>query len=227
MKMLDRQTVIRRAWRKTLNQKEKAINLFRKTYEKHYYHRLRKRNNNKDFSLFSPNCYAGLIYHRLGLQFQSPTINMLFPSKKEYLKFISNLKLYISLELRETKDERFPYPAGMVGDVELVFNHYSSFQEAKEAWEKRKQRINYNNIFIIFDDYVDAEYEDLIEFNKIPCRGKVILTAKDYPELDNVIQISKYKKDHIMRPYLSEKSQWTGKCPADKDFDFVEWLNKA
>ena len=103
-------------------------NVFLRNYQKVYYHRLRKRLKNRDFSLFSPNCYAGLIYHRLGLQFKSPTINMLFPSKKEYLKFVSDLKRYLSLDLVESEDERFPYPVGMLGDVELVFNHYKSFE---------------------------------------------------------------------------------------------------
>ena len=28
-----------------------------------------------------------------------------------------------------------------------------------------------------------------------------------------------------MKAYLLEKSRWTGKCPADKDFDYVRWLN--
>lgn len=28
-----------------------------------------------------------------------------------------------------------------------------------------------------------------------------------------------------MKPYLTESSRWTGKCPADRCFDFVKWLN--
>lgn len=150
---------------------------------------------------------------------------MLFPSKKQYLSFVSNLKYYLSLDLIEIKDDKYPYPAAMLDDVEIVFNHYKSFDEAKLAWDKRKTRVNYDNVFLIFDDYVDAEYEDLVKFNQIECRGKVILTAKDYKNLDNVIQIRKYRKKEVMKPYLLEKNRWTGKCPADKDFDFVEWLN--
>ena len=50
-------------------------------------------------------------------------------------------------------------------------------------------------------------------------------TANEYPDLENTIQIKKYSKDHIMKAYLLEKSHWTGKCPADKDFDYVRWLN--
>ena len=33
------------------------------------------------------------------------------------------------------------------------------------------------------------------------------------------------KNNHVMKAYLLEKNRWTGKCPADKDFDFVRWLN--
>ena len=50
-------------------------------------------------------------------------------------------------------------------------------------------------------------------------------TANEYLDLDNTIQIRKYSNDHIMKAYLLEKSRWTGKCPADKEFDFVRWLN--
>ena len=33
---------------------------------------------NRSFSLFSHNCLGGIMYHDLGVQFQSPTINMRF-----------------------------------------------------------------------------------------------------------------------------------------------------
>ena len=68
--------------------RDKAIYLFRNRYEKYYFNSCQKKNKNTDFSLFSPNCFAGIIYHRLGLEFKSPTINMLFPIKKQYLKFV-------------------------------------------------------------------------------------------------------------------------------------------
>ena len=169
-------------------------NKYKKIYQRFYFNYLRKRLRNKDFSLFSPNCYAGIIYHRLKLQFKSPTINMFFPSKKQYLKFCCNIKYYLTVPLIECKDERFPYPVGLLEDIEIVFNHSKTFEEAYVSWNNRKKRVNYDNIFLIFDDYVDAEYDDLIQFNKIPCQGKVILTAKEYENLDNVIQIKNTRR---------------------------------
>ena len=145
---------------------------FRRLYEKFYFKRLRSRLKNKDFSLFSPNCYAGIIYHRLGMEFTSPTINMLFPVKKQYLKFVSNIAYYLQKDLVFVKDSDYNCPVAMLEDIKLVFNHYSSAQQANEAWEKRKRRVNYDNIFLIFDDISDVEYEDLRKFNQIDCKGK-------------------------------------------------------
>ena len=199
--------------------------LFCKTYQKVYFLYLQKRLVNKDFSLFSPNCYAGIIYHRLNLEFKSPTINMFFPSKKEYLKFVSNLRHYLNVELINCIDSNYDCPVGMVDDVKIVFNHYDTFEEAKVAWNRRKSRVNYDNIYIIYDDISDSDYSDLIKFNQIVCNNKVILTAKKYKDLENAIQIKKYSKDEVMKPYLLEKSPWTGKTPADKVFDYVNWLN--
>ena len=61
-------------------------------------------------------------------------------------------------------------------------------------------------------------YDDLVEFNKIECKGKVIFTASDYLGLDNIVQISKYKNEGKLKAYLLDKSIWTGKNAVDKDF---------
>lgn len=199
--------------------------IFKKIYEFFYFKKLRKRLINKDFSIFSPNCYAGLIYHRLGVPFASPTINMYFPVKKQYLKFVSDIKNYINKDLVFIKDETYDCPVAMLGDVKIVFNHYKSNDEAADCWNRRKNRINYDNVFIIFDDISDAEYSDLLEFQKIKCRGKVIFTAKHYPDIPCSIQIKKYESTKMLKPYLLDRSIWTGKNVADRYFDFVNWLN--
>lgn len=194
--------------------------------EKIFFPESRKRLTNDNFSIISPNCYAGLMYHRLGKQFLSPTINLHFPIRKKYLKFCQNLEHYLSVPLTFIDDKTYGnHPVGMLEDVMLVFNHYKSAQEAEEAWYKRRTRVNYDNLFMIFDDIKDAEYEDLLEFNKIPCKGKVIFTAKQYDDLPNAVQVTKYRKKGTLGMYLTEKNVFTGKNPADKVFDFVEWLN--
>lgn len=199
--------------------------LFRKKYEIIYFKKLRKNLKNSNFSIFSPNCYAGIMYHRLGLPFTSPTINMFFPIKKQYLKFISNIRYYIKNDLVFIEDESYDCPVAMLDDVKIVFNHYRSNEEAAECWNRRKERINYDNIFLIFDDINDVEYSDILEFQKIDCKGKVVFTANEYPEIPSAVQIKKYKESKTLKPYLLDKSVWTGKNIADKYFNFVEWLN--
>lgn len=206
--------------------KNKIKSIFNKNYKAYYNKKQRARLKNKDFSIFSPHCYAGIIYHRLGQKFLSPAINVLFPIKKQYLKFVSNIEEYLKYDLIFIKDEKYPmYPVGMLGDVKIVFNHYKTEEEALSCWNRRKTRVNYDNLYLIFDDVADAEYEDLIAFNKIKCKGKVILSAKAYPELENIVTIKKYAKTQEMRAYLMEQSEWTGLNPADKCFDYVSWLN--
>lgn len=200
---------------------------FKRIYEAIYFRKLRANLKNQSFSLFSPNCYAGIIYHRLGLEYTSPTINLLFPVKKQYLRFVSNLEYYLEKDLVFINDPMYLCPVAILEDVKIIFNHYDSIEQAEDAWNRRKKRVNYSNIFIIFDDIADAEYQDLLDFNSIQCAGKIILTAKKYENIPNTIQISKYKRNESMKPYLMDINLWTGKNAADKDFDFVNWLNSA
>ena len=55
-----------------------------------------------DFTLLAPTCIGGVIYHNLEKQFCSPTIN-LFMSENDFFTFVSNLKRYISEEVKFDK----------------------------------------------------------------------------------------------------------------------------
>lgn len=57
----------------------------------------RKKLKNKTFSLFLSNCNGGIIYHDLGLQFKSPTIN-LWISPKDFIHFCENLREYLNTD---------------------------------------------------------------------------------------------------------------------------------
>ena len=199
----------------------------RKIYGFFYDRSCRRRIRNTDFTIIAPNCYAGIMYHRLGMRFTSPTINCYFPVRKEYLEFCSNLKYYLEQDIHIEFSDQYEgmFPVGNIDGIHIVFNHYKTCELAYEKWNKRKQLVNYDNLFFIFDDIADAEYEDLVKFNTIPCRGKVIFTAKKYPALENTVVVSKFAKSGIMRHYLIHKNPYTGKYPTDQDFDFVDWLN--
>lgn len=128
-------------------------------------------------TIFSPNCWGGITYNSLGLEFRSPLIN-LFLSPADFLKFCSNFKKYIDepLVLVSYKFEpnlKHDYPICMCGDIGLNFNHYLTFDDAVEAWNRRKIRINDSNIFVMFfcedeqflDDFVSLKYNKICFVN--------------------------------------------------------------
>lgn len=41
-------------------------------------------------------------------------------------------------------------PIGLIDDVEVVFLHYKTFDEAVEKWNRRKSRINWDNLYNVF-----------------------------------------------------------------------------
>lgn len=107
-----------------------------------------------------------MIYESYGLQKQSPTIGLFF-EPGDYLKFIANLKYYLSQELKfikynESKNRDFlksvkltentSVPLGRLGDIEIIFLHYKDEKETKEKWQRRIKRINYKNIIFKFND---------------------------------------------------------------------------
>lgn len=133
-------------------------------------------------TILSRNCWAGMCYHRLGLEFLSPTINMFF-SGHDFNKFVANLDYYLSLpvelvEMRYQEILKWDYPICRLGEgdesIQLYFNHYNSFDYAKECWEKRKKRINYDKMLVISST---EAIEEAVEFENISYPGKMIFTS--------------------------------------------------
>lgn len=110
-------------------------------------------------TIISNNCAAVGLYEDLNMEFDSPTIALqIFP--EDFTKFCLDLQRYMDCELREVKTlddknmEKFlrlfkqqPYfPLGMVDDIVICFQHYETFDEAREKWYRRRERIDYNHI---------------------------------------------------------------------------------
>lgn len=130
--------------------------------------------NGDGVSFISQNCIGGVLYHDLGLQFLSPTVNVFIP-EPGFVKLVRDLRYYMEQELVMRWGEE--YPIGMLDDVEVHFMHYETCKEAKEAWEKRKARINWDKIFVIATDrngFDDAIFE---EWKKISY-PKILFTAQ-------------------------------------------------
>ena len=85
------------------------------------------------------------------MKFLSPTINLFF-TPEDFNLFCLNLKEYISVELKESKEDDIPYPVGLLSpkglpSIKVHFMHYETFNEAKQKWNQRKERINFDNLY--------------------------------------------------------------------------------
>lgn len=180
----------------------------------------RKHLKNKDFTILCSNCIGGIIYHRLGLEFRSPTVN-LWMRQRDFLKLASNLwKLEKDLIFI---DSDYEYPVAMLDDITIYFNHSKTEADARNSWNRRVKRINYDNLFLIMYDREDITKEDILSLGKIPCRGKLVLSDKVYPDIPYVKTLKPSKR--LFGQQFIDRD-WFGFRTFEKHFDFVKWLNQ-
>lgn len=125
-------------------------------------------------TILSDDCWGGLIYYRLGLKLTTPFINILiYPDS--YARFIQDPIYYLSqpLVMEREGDFRNNLPPigslGSKGEVLLNFVHTPTFEEAAVLWNKRKERINYNNLFVKMGFNVDEKSKEYLEiFAHVP-----------------------------------------------------------
>ena len=178
-------------------------------------------------TILSNNCTAGVIYHSLGIRFDSPTINLWF-TDEDFLAFVLDLAYYLKSDLIEDKEKEmtFGYPVGTLKgrkDITLYFMHYSSFDEAFSAWERRKRRIKNGKICAIMDmTNVDRPNERCLDLFDRITYPKIMLTRQPLRREES-FAIELGDNPVIARIHSFEK--W-GHYFLDQ-FDYVSFLNQA
>ncbi|MGN1165312.1 MAG: DUF1919 domain-containing protein [Lachnospiraceae bacterium] len=195
-----------------------------------YIMRQRKRLENKDVSIISSNCNGGVISSDLGLQFKSPFVN-LFIKASDYIKILSDLKGYMEEDLHFVNEidsiyGEVSYPTAYLRDVKIYFMHYASEEEARNAWNRRKKRINWGNLYVIFTDRSGCTMDDLRAFDKLPYEHKVVFTHIPQPEIKSSFYIRGYEHENK----VGILSDWqNASYPVKRvydQFDYVKWFNE-
>lgn len=130
----------------------------------------------KNISIVSNNCWGGILYKSLGLECLSPFKN-LFLEDEDYLRLLSDFKQYMKYSLifdhyeidRHSKEQ---YPVMRLKDIYIHFNHDSNIESAVEKWEKRKTKINYEELFVEMyteDESVAKRFSQLEGFKNKLC----------------------------------------------------------
>lgn len=194
------------------------------------HNRLRLVNN--DVTLISSNCAGGIIYHALGLQFRSPFIN-LFLNNEDFIFVLEHFENFIKEDIIEDKESTETYPVGIgLGGARIHFMHYSTFEEAIEKWNERKNRIDINNMAIMFTNFT-GDYSVLQKFEQLPYPNKVVFTEKEYPEIPSAVCLKGFaeysrliKKMRLGVPNIWQiRNPFTCKRFIDQ-FDYVDFFNR-
>lgn len=187
----------------------------------------RKRLINTDFSLLCNNCNGGVICHDLGLQFRAPTVNMFFYSD-HFLRFCENFDHYIAQPLVPCENPRhkpeIAYPVCNLGDLELHFLHYSSFEQAKEKWDARTARLNRDNLFVMWTFFGGTDPQTMERFDRLPFKNKVAFTEKPFPQFKSACYIRGFEEKGL--GVLTQFDGVRGKRIIDQ-FDYVNWFNEG
>ncbi|MEE0799902.1 MAG: DUF1919 domain-containing protein [Gemmiger sp.] len=199
------------------------MNAFQRLEWRIYKERKRLRLRNRTPSIISSNCNGEFWYYDMRLRFLTPTINLSF-DMNDYVKMLENLRWYMEQPIQFFEDPRYDYPTGMLGDIEIRFNHYSSFEQAVNKWEERKRRINWDNLFVLGIDGDNCTYETLQRFDALPYQNKVIFTHIPYPEIKSAYYIPGFEKEKGVGVLIYFKKQFFVRRYLD-DFDYVSFLN--
>lgn len=189
-----------------------------------------KKLKNDNFTILCSNCVGGVIYHRLGKEFLSPTINMYF-SQPDFVTFCLHLDYYLQQKLVFIETNKGHPVAVLVGSeelniptIELNFNHANSNDEAREKWELRKKRVNKDNLYVILYMLDGLTVEQARKLEGFSCRNKVLLTAVPIPEISWSYYIKPNNHQQYASSYLGRNVfgvRWF-----EQKFDFVGFLNK-
>ena len=199
---------------------------FRNFYRRLYRLRINKALLNRDFTIISNNCIAGIICHDLNVTFNTPTINLFFSNLSEFIKYVNNLSVYSNSDLVEKSNNDKEYPVGYLihdlGNIELHFMHYHSFEEAKNKWIERSKRINYENIYVVMELGIYTTQDLFDEFNNIVYKNKVAI-INDLIS-GNSFKMGIYDKGYKSGKLLEFKTPYSLKRYLD-EFDYISFLN--
>lgn len=190
---------------------------------------------NKNVSIIANNCTGAEICHNLGLRFNSPLVNLqILP--EDYIKFCRNLNYYLAQDIRcctqfierqrqmirnefGREAEELSFPFGLCGDVLLALQHYDSFDKAKEAWERRRSRVDFSHLGVLMT--VDDKYEkEAREFDELNYANKVLLTVNWTIDLPHTRTASLQKPAGIH--YFEYET--TFKKYYERNFHIAKWV---
>ena len=179
--------------------------------------RVKKIYNVENISFISQNCIGGIIYHDMEQKFLTPTIN-LYLMANDFVKFVENLEYYLNQELIMLDGTEVV--TGKIDDLEIYFLHYHSNEEALNKWNDRKQRINFEKIFVIQTDRDGFDDDTFTRFKRLPYPKALITGNEKWKDEEFVIYLPKYKDVECVPDTIPEREFYV-------DNKIIKLINKC
>lgn len=102
-------------------------------------------------SIISNNCWGGVACRTLGIECRSPFKNLSIDDEGDYIRLLRNFKHYMGcglkfLEYAHNENSKKEYPVMLLDDVRVHCNHDLNPEDAVEKWNRRRAKINYDNL---------------------------------------------------------------------------------
>ena len=130
-------------------------------------------NKLKRYSIISSNCIAGAFSRQFNLSYKSPfealfvvnfnqlSKNLIYYMSQEFDFISPDDSIHLDSMKKQEIYNTYPIAKYKESNIEIHFMHYHSQEEALEKWNRRKQRIDYNNMLSI--EYTNDK--DAINYN--------------------------------------------------------------
>lgn len=175
--------------------------------------------SNSSRTIICNNCLGGVVASDFGLRFCSPFVNLWIPTN-HYVEMLNNITSLRSYSIQNITMKNGTYPVGLLNDKwELHFMHYKSFEEAVSKWKERVERMDLQNLYVICVETHSATYEDMVNFDQLPLKNKIIITHKDYPEIESAVTINNYDGLNVNGEILKPSNRWGKRL-----YDQVNWI---
>lgn len=172
-------------------------------------------------TVIANSCVAAVIYSALGSPRLSPTINLNI-EPEDFVKICKNPREYLSEDIKFdhwTISHGREVPIGKIKDVEIIFSHASNADEAVNAWNRRRQRINWDNLVFIMED---NNYDRILKATDEVEKEFNALSGKHLRILCDRYRVSSEWTDAL---YMKENYFYRHDLVMENWFDLVAWIN--
>lgn len=187
--------------------------------------KMRRQIRNTSVSLLCPNCMGGLLFHDLGMQFRSPTVNLMM-DQRDFVKFVLHMDYYLEQEFAFFKHPIHDCPCATLSDITVHFTHYPNPEQAVQKWRERAKRLDRNNLFVVLLERDGLTREELLALGELRVRGLLVFTVKEYPDIPYALRCPIIDENGEVGNLLTISPR-DGLRGYERYFDFVKWFNES